>query len=848
MRLHRLFAAIVAVALLAVGGVARADARVEARRHFKTGMALIAEGLYGDGVAELLEAYSIRPHPNVLFNIARALESAGRVEDAVSYYRRYLETNPPDAASTALALKKLEARLSQKQVPPAAPTEPRADEPLGPTPELDEHQAEASGGRPGADGRGAERPPDPMADGEAGRDLPQADRRPSEAAAPDARALEGAGESIEDFGAPYEETVVLASRRAQSALEAPNAITVITGEEIRASGLTSLPEILRRVPGAEVMASDYANADVSFRGFNQRISNKVLLLVDGRPDYLDFLGLTLWSSLAIQSEEIERIEVIRGPGSALYGANAMMGVINIVTRAPGSGPPAQLTALAGNGNLASGSAVFSGGQRLAYRLSAGYVQANKYSRDFAEGRPDVAPSPLMSDPSLGLRGIRTNATLLYTFDRDHSVALAGGVERGFSEVLATAALRNFAFDGTASFLKLDVSAAPVKLRLFWNRHSADGGPQYEPVGQRSMAMKVSSNIVDGELFYQSDFELGGTHVLAAGASARLKDIHWTYLESAKKEIHGAGFIQDEWRPVKPLSLVASYRVDGHPLLNEGKPGLAHSPRVSAVVSPDEGHALRASFATAFREPTFMESYLDLRTPIPGVNGSTLLTVGNPSLRPERLTSFEAGYRGEAAHLGISWDLALYWNIVRDLTMLSAVTPADALHARDPATNSYLIGQTVWVNDTTTYTARGAELGLTWNALSGLDLRASASVQGVVSNSKDVCAPCAQAPALKVNGGAAYRSPVGLDLSADFNFVSETTWVEREFSRDDWTRITLLRNPLAAYFVINARIAYRFLDDRVTVSVVGSQLGRDHQEHPFGNQVNRRIFGALTVQP
>jgi iron complex outermembrane receptor protein len=839
MRLHWLFAASFAVALLAIGGVARADARVEARRHFKTGMALITEGRYDDGVAELLQAYSIRPHPNLLFNIARALESAGRVEDAVSYYRRYLETNPPDAAEVTLALRKLEARLPQEQEPPTAPTEHRADEPLGPAPSDERQATGASAGTPGAGGREGERPPTPRAEGEADWRRADPSQRPS--ADPD--------EGLAGSSAPYEETVVLASRRAQSTLEAPNAITVITGEEIRASGLTSLPEILRRVPGAEVMTSNYANADVSFRGFNQRISNKVLLLVDGRPDYLDFLGLTLWSSLAIQPEEIERIEVIRGPGSALYGANAMMGVINIVTRAPGSGPPAQLTALAGNGKLASGSAVFSGGQRLAYRLSAGYVQANKYSRDYADGRPDVAPAPLMSDPSLGLRGVRANATLLYTFDRDHSVALAGGFEDGFSEVLATAVLRNFAFDGTASYLKLDVNAAPLKLRLFWNMQSADGGPQYEPIGQRSMAMKVSSNILDGELFYQSDFELGGTHVLAAGASARLKDIQWTYLDSAKKEMHGAGFIQDEWRPLKPLSFVASYRVDGHPLLNRGKPGFAHSPRLSAVVSPGEGHALRASFATAFREPTFLESYLNLRTPIPGVNGGTLLTVGNTGLRPERLTSFEAGYRGETAHLGISWDLALYWNIVRDLTMLSAVLPVDILHARDPTTNSFLIGQSEWVNDPTIYTARGAELGLTWNVISGLDLRASASVQGVVSNSKkEVCGPCAQAPALKANGGAAYRSPVGLDLSADFSYVSSTTWVEREISRGDWTRITLLRNPLAAYFVVNARIAYRFLDDRVTVSVVGSQLGRDHQEHPFGNQINRRIFGALTVQP
>ena len=148
-----------------------------------------------------------------------------------------------------------------------------------------------------------------------------------------------AAAAAEDAGAvPYEERVVTASRRAQSSLEAPNATTVITAEDIRLSGATSLVELLRRVPGADVMKLGVGSANLSLRGFNQRIANKVLVLVDGRTEYQDFLGMTLWSAVPIGLEEIDRIEVIRGPGSALYGANAMLGVVNIITRAPGTGP------------------------------------------------------------------------------------------------------------------------------------------------------------------------------------------------------------------------------------------------------------------------------------------------------------------------------------------------------------------------------------------------------------------------------------------------------------------------------------------------------------------------------
>ena len=278
---HSTVRALFAAALL-LPTLALADARVEARRHFKTGMALIADGKLDDGISELLEAYSIRPHPNVLFNIARAYEAAGRPADALVFYNRYLDANPPDADKVREVALRLEAQAPKKAVTPPDEVKKPAEK-LVAVPQVDEATVKRLDAL-------AERLERAVAKAEARAEapLPAAETKPAAGAAAE-----------EDFGVPYEETVVAASRRAQATLDAPNAITVITGDEIRASGLISLPDILRRVPGAEVMTMGLGSANVSFRGFNQRIANKVLVLVDGRPEYQDFLGVTLWPVLPV---------------------------------------------------------------------------------------------------------------------------------------------------------------------------------------------------------------------------------------------------------------------------------------------------------------------------------------------------------------------------------------------------------------------------------------------------------------------------------------------------------------------------------------------------------------------
>src|SRR5437867_11938709 len=129
-----------------------------------------------------------------------------------------------------------------------------------------------------------------------------------------------------------EETVSIAVRHEQPISEAPSNVYVITDEDIRQSGAIDLPTVLRRVPGMEVIQMTGADFDVSVRGDNQSRANKLLVLVDGRSIYLDIQGEVLWKTIPVTLPEIKKIEVLKGPASALYGFNAFDGVINIVTK------------------------------------------------------------------------------------------------------------------------------------------------------------------------------------------------------------------------------------------------------------------------------------------------------------------------------------------------------------------------------------------------------------------------------------------------------------------------------------------------------------------------------------
>ena len=150
------------------------------------------------------------------------------------------------------------------------------------------------------------------------------------------------------------------SRKEQRVADMAAAAHVISAEEIRRSGAQSIPEALRLVPGLNVAQMARNRWAVSSRGFNERFSSKLLVQVDGRSVYSPLFSGVLWETQDLIMEDIERIEVIRGPGAALWGTNAMNGVINIVTRSASVSQGNQVSAVLGNGQTATASWVHGG--------------------------------------------------------------------------------------------------------------------------------------------------------------------------------------------------------------------------------------------------------------------------------------------------------------------------------------------------------------------------------------------------------------------------------------------------------------------------------------------------------
>ena len=169
--------------------------------------------------------------------------------------------------------------------------------------------------------------------------------------------------------------VTSVSRREEKLSRTASAVFVIGPEDIRGSGALNIPDLLRMVPGVDVAQLTANTWAIGVRGFNGRFSNKLLVLLDGRAVYTPTIGGVFWDVLNLPLEDVERIEVIRGPGGSVWGANAMDGVINILTRKAGETHGGLVTA--GGGNLDQGFGTVQYGGRLAnktdYRIYTKYL-------------------------------------------------------------------------------------------------------------------------------------------------------------------------------------------------------------------------------------------------------------------------------------------------------------------------------------------------------------------------------------------------------------------------------------------------------------------------------------------
>jgi iron complex outermembrane receptor protein len=612
----------------------------------------------------------------------------------------------------------------------------------------------------------------------------------------------------------------------------------------------------------DVMQITGGDTSVSMRGFNSRLSNKLLVLINGqRPAYNDVLGSTFWETLSIDVDQIERIEVVRGPGSALYGANAFAAVVNIITIAPGEGRTGFRIGV-GDGGAGYGSAWATGRDGdFGYRASVGYTRHPRWTREVQAGRQDITTFDANdSDQNRAAENLRVDIRLAQRLKGNRELTIGGGFARSDLDVYGIGPFNDYrarfdTADVTAMFRGENFSA-----RVFYARFAAQTSANHDYHGHTLFPSTANQNVVDAELQFYKDFEWpkNVVHGIRAGAAYRLKSIDWTYLQrNTPIENWGSAFLQDAIKFGKHVQLVLSGRADYVPYLNN----LVASPRGSLIIKPTDTQSIRLSGSTAFRNTTFLESYLDLpiQLQLPGIeliSSSKRREDPNFKLQPERIITVEASYLNQSSDR-FEFEVTAYYNRISNLIRLAGERPltlanrADGLGGLNPDTGRYTVAFGGWLNRCDTINVVGGEVGTRVYPVEGLDVFANYALNLTSQELAEGCTEVGdeRTSQHKINAGVQLRTKPGIDGEISFHYQSGQQWAEQVATQ---TGVKILPFDVPAYFLLNGRIGYRFPiasttgeASLVVYNALSGLFSEPAQQHPFGNQVGRRVMGYFT---
>lgn len=588
--------------------------------------------------------------------------------------------------------------------------------------------------------------------------------------------------------------VVTASRTEQSINQAPATMAVITAKEIKAMGAMSIPEILRYVPGLEVMTITSSHSEVSIRGLSQVPSNNVLVMIDGRSVYIDYYGGTIWESLPILIDQIDRIEIMRSPGSALYGANAFSGVINILTKTSNQITQQQVFAQAGEfSSLNTG--ILLGGTRgnSGFRFAAGAKRINSFEND------DDRSSEIV----LG------NFLIEHQFTSDTRLSFDAGINNGYVHKIFLNTPNKAR--ATNSYTKLKLNHGNYYLQAFWNR--GDQKENTYTFREAPLFYGVVENIFFNtfELEAQGMNRLWESNTLVYGASYRLNTIRSDILDKSHEQNLSAFFIQEESKISPEITISAGARIDHHPLV-----GTNISPRGNLIYSLSPKHTFRFIFGKAFRNPTYLNSYLDYTTP----DGIYLL--GNKNLSSEKIASYELGYvwsPDPKARLEID----LFGLKFKDYIFL------DPTGFLDPETFTTI----KTYNNRGSAKIYGSEMSLELIPWPILKISANYSNQHMINRYSilDKQYPPKNKANIKMN----------FSLSSEFTTAVNTSYI----SKTNWnvpTRLGLYEvHSVPSHTRVDWRLGYSPKKDQFEIFMAAyNLLGNDKQEYPNSEAIQRRI--------
>ena len=512
-----------------------------------------------------------------------------------------------------------------------------------------------------------------------------------------------------------ETVVVTADRGLESTLvDAPATVTVVTGEQIAASSAQNYGDVLRGVTGLNVVQSSARDVNVAARQASPLLTKSQLALLDGRTVYADFFNVVFWDLIPANTSDIKQIEVVRGPASAMWGANAATGVVNIITRTPREAPGGTIVLTGGGFSRDAGTTAGQGpgavfgvnaswaqapSDRWSYRLSAGYFDSAALPRP--SGFVPLSTSPI--DPGVTVGGgsfdevaYDNQGTRQPKLDLRLDQQLGDGGRISYTAGVATtqgiiqSQIGPFDIERNSRFSYGRVAYTKGGFRLSGFANLIDGkAPNLVTRAATGDVLRISFDTGTYDLDAGYTRLVASRHSLNVGANLRRNTFDISIAPDAESRTELGAYLQDEIFLGRRFRLAVSARVDKFSSLAKA----FFSPRAALVFKPSPDHSLKLSFNRAFRAPSAIENYLDIAVIgavlpldqfVPGLQPFPIVTqtVGDPDLEPESLMAYEAGYEGTIGgktRVGLS----VYLNETDNVISSAAAAQNEALLGYDP---------------------------------------------------------------------------------------------------------------------------------------------------------------------
>lgn len=506
--------------------------------------------------------------------------------------------------------------------------------------------------------------------------------------------------------------VVSPTKKRESVATTAAAVYVVTSDDIRRSGATSVPEALRRVPGLEVASIDNSRWAISARGTNGLFVDKLLVLIDGRSIYIPLFSGVYWDEHDLMLEDIDRIEVIRGPGGSLWGANAVLGIINIITKSASQTQGTLVSAGAGTEQRAQSSVRYGAtiGDETAFRVYAKY-----FNRDDGEA-PNGGDA---KDASQGVRGgFRTD-----TKSGSSTFTISGDLNHVEEQLEVATPLLSPPFLETESSAK---QATGGNLLGRWNEQldeerelqlqvSVDGTKRSDVVEQKLGVVDIDSQLAN---------RIDGHEVLAGIGYRflydRLDESEFASLTDEERSLNrGTAFLQDEIT----LTPERLFLIVGGKLEYYDEVGFELMPNVRMRYTPSHETTLWGAVSRAVHTPSRAEEELRLlvgSSMTPDGRPVVVTLTGNDDDDTEDVWALELGARRRlSAHASV--DLATYWNFYDNVQTFESLPPIET-YGDNP-----FVEQPLVYDNLATAQSVGAEVALIYEPLRWWRLRTTASI-------------------------------------------------------------------------------------------------------------------------